>query len=120
MSATGGKVGKGAGLGIATAGIAIFAILFLLLTLAFVLVALGLPIWAGMLIVGVLLIIAGTITGLLAQEVPRGGQAAEPRDRGVREDQGRALRQARRPRVRPHRGRPIAAVAEAVPETPGT
>ncbi len=68
ISATGGKVGKGAGLGIATAGIAIFAILFLLLTLAFVLVALGLPIWAGMLIVGILLIIAGTITGLLAKK----------------------------------------------------
>lgn len=68
ISATGGKIGKGAGLGIATAGIAVFAVLFLLLTIAFVLVALGLPIWAGMLIVTVLLLIAATITGLLAKK----------------------------------------------------
>ena len=57
-----GKIGKGAGLGIATAFIATFAILFLLLTIAFVLVALGLPIWAGMLIVFVLLVIGGAVT----------------------------------------------------------
>lgn len=68
LSASGGKIGMGAGLGIATAGIAIFAILFLLLTLAFALVALGLPIWAGMLIVAVLLLVVGTITGLLARK----------------------------------------------------
>ena len=68
VSATGGKVGKGAGLGIATAFIAFFIVLFLLLTLAFVLVALGLPVWAGMLIVAVLLIITATITGLLAKK----------------------------------------------------
>ena len=68
VSATGGKVGKGAGLGIATAFIAFFIVMFLLLTLAFVLVALGLPIWAGLLIVTVLLIIAATITGLLAKK----------------------------------------------------
>lgn len=68
VSATGGKVGKGAGLGIATAGIAFFIVMFLLLTLAFGLVALGLPIWASMLIVTVLLIIAATITGLLAKK----------------------------------------------------
>ena len=68
LSATGGKLGLGAGLGIATAGIALFAVLFLLLTVAFVLVALGLPVWAGMLIVAVLLLIAGTITGLLARK----------------------------------------------------
>ena len=68
MSATGTKVGTGAALGIATAGIAIFAVLFLLLTLAFVLVALGLPVWAGMLIVAVLLLITGAITALLARK----------------------------------------------------
>ena len=67
ISSTGGKIGKGAGLGIATALIATFATLFLLLTIAFVLVALGLPIWAGMLIVFVLLVIGGAITGLLAK-----------------------------------------------------
>jgi hypothetical protein len=33
-----------------------------------VLVALGLPVWAGMLIVAVLLLIVGTITGLLAKK----------------------------------------------------
>jgi hypothetical protein len=68
VSATGGKIGKGAGLGIATAFIAVFIVLFLLLTIAFVLVALGLPIWAGMLIVTVLLIIGATVTGLLAKK----------------------------------------------------
>ena len=68
ISSTGGKIGKGAGLGIATAFIATFAILFLLLTIAFVLVALGLPIWAGMLIVFVLLVIGGAVTGMLAKK----------------------------------------------------
>jgi Flp pilus assembly protein TadB len=67
LSASGQKAGIGAGLGIATLGIAIFAILFLLVTLALVIVALGLPPWAGFLIVAVLLLIAGTVTGLLAR-----------------------------------------------------
>lgn len=68
IEATGGKIGAGSALGIATALVAFFATLFLLLTLAFVIVALGLPVWAGMLIVAVLLIIVGTITGLLAKK----------------------------------------------------
>lgn len=68
MSTTGMQVGKGAGLGVATMGIAVFAVLFLLVTLALVFVALGLPAWAGFLIVAVLLLIAGTITGLLARK----------------------------------------------------
>ena len=68
LSESGAKIGIGGGLGVATAMIAWFAVLFLLLTLAFVLVALGLPIWAGLLIVAVLLLIAGTITGLLARK----------------------------------------------------
>lgn len=67
MSATGARLGKGGALGIVTAVMAFFATTFLLLTLAFVLVALGLPIWAGMLIVAVLLIIVGAVTGLLAK-----------------------------------------------------
>jgi hypothetical protein len=67
ISSTGNKVGIGGALGVATAFIAGFATLFLLLTLAFVLVALGLPIWAGLLIVAVLLIITGAITGMLAK-----------------------------------------------------
>lgn len=67
MTATGARLGKGGALGIVTGVMAFFATLFLLLTLAFVLVALGLPIWAGMLIVAVLLIIVGAVTGLLAK-----------------------------------------------------
>jgi fatty acid desaturase len=68
LSESSAKVGVGGGLGIATAVIAWFATLFVLLTLAFVLVALGLPIWAGLLIVAVLLIIAGAVTALLARK----------------------------------------------------
>jgi uncharacterized protein YacL len=68
LSASGQKAGIGAGLGVATLGIAIFAILFLLVTLALVIVALGLPPWAGFLIVTVLLLITGTVTGLLARK----------------------------------------------------
>jgi ABC-type multidrug transport system permease subunit len=67
MTATGARLGKGGALGIVTGVMAFFATLFLLLTLAFVLVALGLPIWAGMLIVAVLLIVVGAVTGLLAK-----------------------------------------------------
>jgi membrane glycosyltransferase len=55
MAQTGGKIGMGSVLGLVTAALAFFAALFLLLTLAFVIVALGLPIWAGMLIVAALM-----------------------------------------------------------------
>lgn len=68
MAQTGGKIGKGSAFGIATAGIAFFATLFLLLTLAFVIVALGLPTWAGMLIVAGLLIVSAAVTGMLARK----------------------------------------------------
>ena len=68
LSESSTKFGVGGGLGVATAVIAWFATLFLLLTLAFVLVALGLPIWAGLLIVAVLLIITGAVTALLARK----------------------------------------------------
>lgn len=68
VAQTGGTIGKGSALGIITAGVAFFATLFLLLTLAFVIVALGLPIWAGMLIVAGILIFTGIITGLLARK----------------------------------------------------
>ena len=68
VSASGAKVGKGGALGIVAATMAIFGFLFILLTLAFVLVALGLPIWAGMLIVAALLIIVAAIAGLLAKK----------------------------------------------------
>jgi hypothetical protein len=115
ISATGGKVGKGAGLGIATAGIAIFAILFLLLTLAFVLVAVGLPIWAGMLIVGIILIITGTITGMLAKKFI---EEAKPPNLAMAEFEKTKAALSGKPTdtVAP----PITAVADALPETPGT
>jgi ABC-type multidrug transport system permease subunit len=67
VSATGAKVGKGGALGIVAATMAIFGLLFILLTLAFVIVALGLPIWAGMLIIAGLLIIVAAVAGLLAK-----------------------------------------------------
>lgn len=68
VSASGARVGKGGALGIVTGMMAFFAVLFLLLTIAFVLVALGLPVWAGMLIVAVLLLVVGGITGLMAKK----------------------------------------------------
>ena len=68
MSTTGQRVGVGAGLGIATLGLTIFAVLFLLVTLALVLYQLGLPLWAGFLIVAGLLILAAVITALLARK----------------------------------------------------
>lgn len=68
MSASGAKVGKGGALGIVAATMALFGFLFILLTLAFVLVALGLPVWAGMLIVAVLLIIVAAVAGLVAKK----------------------------------------------------
>ena len=68
MAETGGKIGIGSAMGIAALGLITFASLFLLLTLAFVIVALGLPIWAGMLIVAALLLIGAAITGLIARK----------------------------------------------------
>jgi Putative Actinobacterial Holin-X, holin superfamily III len=115
MSATGGKVGKGAGLGIATAGIAIFAILFLLLTLAFALVALGLPIWAGMLIVGIILIIAGTVTGLLAKKFI---EEATPPNLAIAEFEKTKAALSGRPVE--SAAAPAASVVDVPPETPGT
>jgi hypothetical protein len=115
ISATGGKVGKGAGLGIATAGIAIFAILFLLLTLAFVLVALGLPIWAGMLTVGIILIIAGTITGMLAKKFI---EEAQPPNLAMAEFEKTKAALSGKPADAV--AAPLTVVADALPETPGT
>ncbi|MHB1065924.1 MAG: phage holin family protein [Candidatus Nanopelagicales bacterium] len=68
ISASGQRFGTGAGLGIATLGIAAFAVLFLLVTLALGIAAVGLPYWAGFLIVAVLLMIAGTVTALVAKK----------------------------------------------------
>jgi uncharacterized membrane protein YqjE len=68
MNATGMQVGKGAGLGIATMLIAFFATLFLLVTLALGIWQMGLQPWLAFLIVAVLLLIVGAITGLLAKK----------------------------------------------------
>lgn len=68
VGASGQKIGIGAGLGIATLGLMFFAVLFLLVTLALVLVQVGLQPWAGFLIVGGVLIIGALITALLARK----------------------------------------------------
>lgn len=68
MGSSGQKAGMGAGLGVATAIIAGFATLFLLVTLALGLVQMGLMPWLAFLIVAVLLLIAGAVTGLLARK----------------------------------------------------
>jgi Flp pilus assembly protein TadB len=68
MSSSGQNAGMGAGLGVATGIIAGFATLFLLVTLALGIMQLGLQPWLSFLIVAVLLLIAGTITGLLAKK----------------------------------------------------
>lgn len=113
MSATGGNVGKGAGLGIATAAIAAYATLFLLLTLAFVLVALGLPIWAGLLIVAVLLIIAGVVTGLLARKFL---EEAKPPNVAMAEFEKTKAMLSGKPAETPA---PLTAPTEALPDLPG-
>jgi len=68
LGSSGQNAGMGAGLGVATAIIAGFATLFLLVTLALGLVQMGLMPWVAFLIVAVLLLIIGTITGLLARK----------------------------------------------------
>jgi hypothetical protein len=68
LNSSGQNAGIGAGLGIATGIIAGFATLFLLVTLALGLVQMGLMPWLAFLIVAVLLLIAGTVTGLIAKK----------------------------------------------------
>ena len=68
LGSSGQNAGIGAGLGVATAIIAGFATLFLLVTLALGLVQMGLMPWLAFLIVAVLLIIIGAVTGLLARK----------------------------------------------------
>lgn len=68
ISSSGQNAGMGAGLGVATGIIAGFATLFLLVTLALGLVQMGLMPWLAFLIVAVLLLIIGTVTGLLARK----------------------------------------------------
>jgi hypothetical protein len=62
------KAGKGSGFLIGAAVLGFLGIIFLLLTLAWVLVQLGLPTWAGFGIVTLLLLIATAILGLLGKK----------------------------------------------------
>ena len=68
ISESGQKIGVGAGLGIATLFILFFVVMFLLISLALVLVQLGFQPWAGFLIITGVLIIAAIITALLARK----------------------------------------------------
>ena len=61
-------VGRGGGMLVAAGVTAFLAVVFLLLTLAWVLVQLGLPIWAGFGIVTLLLIVVAAILGLLGKK----------------------------------------------------
>jgi hypothetical protein len=63
----GQTVGKTAGLFIGAGVLAFLAFVFLLVTLAYVLIQLGLPAWAGFLIVTLLLIIVAVVLGLLGR-----------------------------------------------------
>ena len=62
------KAGKGSGFLIGAAVLGFLGIIFLLLTLAWVLVQLGLPTWAGFGIVTLLLFITTVILGLLGKK----------------------------------------------------
>ena len=62
------KAGKGSGLLIGAAVLGFLGIIFVLLTLAWVLVQLGLPTWAGFGIVALLLLIVTAILGLLGKK----------------------------------------------------
>lgn len=67
MKESGQHAGKGAGLIGALALLALTAWLLISFGLAFVLVSLGLPIWAGMMIVALVYLIIGGIMGLVAK-----------------------------------------------------
>ena len=68
ISASGERLGTGAALGIATLGILFFFVMFLLLTIALVIVQLGLQPWAGFLIVTGALLICAVVTALVARK----------------------------------------------------
>ncbi len=59
---------KGAGLLVVAAGVAFFAVLFLLVTAAWVLVQLGLPYWAGFFIVALVLIATAVALAVLGRK----------------------------------------------------
>lgn len=61
------KLGAGIGLAVGAAFVALIAFIFLLITIAYVLVQLGLPLWASFGIVTLVLFIVVAILGLLAK-----------------------------------------------------
>lgn len=68
LSASGERIGKGSVLGIIAVALIAQASFFLLFTLVYVLVQLGLPPWAAFLIVSVLLLVGAGIALLLARK----------------------------------------------------
>lgn len=67
LSSTGQEAGKTGALLIGAGVLAFLGFVFVLVTLAYVLVALGLPTWAGFGIVALLLIIVAAVLGLLGR-----------------------------------------------------
>ena len=68
ISKAGSRIGAGAALGIAALSLISLATIFLLVSLAYGLVQLGLQIWLGFLIVALLLVLGAVITGLIARK----------------------------------------------------
>lgn len=66
--ATGQQVATVSGLALGALGAVLLFGIFLLITLAYVLVAVGLPVWAGFGIITLLLLIAAVVLGLLAKK----------------------------------------------------
>ena len=68
FSKAGTRIGAGAAIGIAALSLISLATIFLLISLAYGLVQLGLQTWLGFLIVALLLILGAVITGLIARK----------------------------------------------------
>ena len=68
ISKAGSRIGAGAALGIAALSLISLATIFLLVSLAYGLVQLGLQTWLGFLIVALLLVLGAVITGLIARK----------------------------------------------------
>lgn len=77
MKESGGRAGKGAGMIAALGLLALTAWLLISFGLALVLVSLGLPVWAGMMIVALVYLIVGGILGLLAKKQFEGMRGPE-------------------------------------------
>ncbi len=68
LRSAGKNAGKGAGMLAGAAFVAVLFIVFLLIAIANGLIALGLPVWAGYLIVAVVLAIIAAIVGMLGKK----------------------------------------------------